>query len=303
MIDGTEILTKLFAGDHGPSQAGISHYSAAYHCARKVRLNQAHRALAVLDTEDLEEPVQGPAMAAKPVATEVGTAYHLLMEAHIRGQLGEDIVFDARTGVFTPSQKEAIRLFRAWRSRWGSVQEKYGFQPTLVEHGLGDMEGEVTKRLGAPLTGRLDAGGVADMPAVARTFASTGCLLPSEGVVLLDWKSALTMGKNDQDVYGLGLQGIAYLWLYNLQAERNGTPKAVGIVFDKIARHKEIVEKSFAHYLVTPHPEAENILRNYVQGANALLAMSNGEGHAAAGSCVDWQSGRKCFFIDRCRRY
>lgn len=278
-------LTEVFATEHGHSGSGISYYSAFYMCARKANLMAQLKAL-----EELEEPED-----VGPTSLDIGTAYHALHEADIKSGLGQDALVDARSDTYTASQLEALRLFRGWKMKWTDLRTKYGMTNLYSEFPIG-RDTEPVKGLDAPLTGRIDFAGKIDEIGIQKVFAYLGIELPGPGFYLGDFKTSASNFKTDADQHLYGLQAQAYLYLWNLTFPE--TP-ALGIIFDKITRHKVLKDESFNTYVAYPSPDAREILKAFIQGAIELR-----EGNRAnATACVE-RFGKPCPFLNKeCKRF
>jgi hypothetical protein len=255
--------------EHGHSGCGISYYSEFYKCARKANLAAQQQALVQLETEEGDEIV----------ATDVGTAYHALHEADIKMEIGAEALVDAREVSYSPSHREALRLFRGWKATWGSLESKYGMSDLRAEFPIGS-EGEPVEGLDAPLTGRVDFVGHIGQEGLQTVFGYLGIELPGEGYYLGDFKTSGSKNKNDSAQYTYGLQAQAYLYLWNQKFP--GTP-ARGIIFDQIVRHKDLKGGSFVTHVAYPDPNAKEMLRAFIHGAIALREANR----ANASACID----------------
>lgn len=298
-MDALEIQRIIGESRQGSSGRGISYWSDAALCGRRVRLKEEHPKIELpIDDDDT------------PDALVVGATYHLLHELSIRGQLADE-TWDATDGALTASTVQALNLHRAWMRDWTSLEAKWGARALAVE--LAIPETDVGKQAaltltGDVVTGRLDA--LIDVHDPDTAYANTGLLLPGPGRYILDFKTAKNHSSQHAWVYSHGLQGINYLWLYNM--EHPETP-ARGLIFDVIFKHAKptkearyastgrlLQNSSYAAYLQDAHAEPEKVIRGLVQ-----LGQRNLEGEGVANAEACFKGHHPCEFFRRglCRRY
>ena len=248
-LELSDILKLLQEGQHGGSGKGISFWTKAAANGRQVRLEQedkANRAAAPI-IDDAGEPTD------KLNALIIGTAYHLLQE-HASGDVSEH-VWDARESAFTGEFAEAVRLFRAYQSRYGSVSARWGFTDYRTEVPLpATPEGTklALELYGEEVTGRLDGVGYISMENLPRVMRETGLALPGPGFYLLDLKTAGRESPNDCYTYEHGLQAANYITLWNLENPDN---LCHGMIFDQIVRTKVVKFKAYFAPAFAAEPE------------------------------------------------
>jgi hypothetical protein len=287
--DDTEALLALFnSADHGPSQWGLSTHGDWIDCSRRAQLKAAERAVRAESLEAGEEVVE---IGSKKLNyMKVGLHAHKLFEGRILRQLGTDLIWDARAGVFDMHFLEAVRLYRAYHKHWTSIEEKWGCKVIACELPLGaseEVSAEVIRRLGGPLTGRADA--IIDVIYPEKARANTGVvLLP--GRYIFDYKCSKSHGSHDDVKFGPdNLQAQAYLWLDLLERGEGG---ALGTIFERLIGHQTITKvQSYASFVVYPQLEAEDRLRATVQAS--LYNQANP--HANPLACIDF-FGKQCWF-------
>lgn len=283
----------------GGSSRGISYWSDAASCGRRVRLKEEHPKVQLpIDDDDT------------PDALVVGSTYHLLHELGIRGQTTDE-TWDATDGALTASTIQALNLHRAWVRDWVSVEQKWGARALATE--LAVPETDVGRQAaleltGDDVTGRLDALLDVHDPDVA--YANTGLLLPGPGRYILDFKTAKSHSPQHSWTYGHGLQGVNYLWLYNL--EHPETPVR-GLIFDVMFKHAKpskdaryastgrlLQNSSYAAYLQEANPNAEQVIRGLVQ-----IGQRNLEGPGVPNADACFKGFSPCEFFRRglCRRF
>ena len=250
------ILQILQEAQHGGSGKGISFWTKAAANGRQVRLEQEDRA-ARAGAPVLDETAEP---SDKLNALMIGTAYHLLQE-HASGDVSEN-VWDAREGAFTGEFAEAVRLYRAYQSRYTSVSDRWGFTEYRTEVPLPATPEGAARALelyGEEVTGRLDGVGFISMENLPRVMRETGLALPGPGWYLLDLKTAGRESPNDVWTYEQGLQACNYITLWNLENPDN---LCHGMIFDQIIRTK--VPKFKAYFAPAFGADPERV-RNLVK--------------------------------------
>jgi hypothetical protein len=257
VVSKPHIFQVLQARPGGSSGSGISYWSSVYECPRRARLAKERKALGG-DEEESKE------------AANIGVYYHALHEFLHTPSLREEYVVDMTAGDF--AFQESMRLFSGYRATWGDSPwgEVVACEVGLVHPDVPD------------LTGRIDA-----VVRVPQLTAKRGLIL-EPGYYLLDHKSSKQRNSGGGLKYEYGLQAAAYLSGWNKLMP--GQP-ARGMIFDCIYRHKEISEKSFDAFLVTPQPGDVDMLRTYVDQGKQLVEAD----FAFAGACVN-QYGGLCPF-------
>lgn len=241
-----------------PSQSsgtGTSYWSAAASCGRQVRLKEEALALEASGIKVFEEHTPEP---GKLDNFKVGAYYHLLQEFGAN----DNIVWDAQEEAFNPEFKEALRLMRAYQSRYGSARQRWRMTDYRVEVQIPETEkgaALVLDLFGQPFTGRLDGLGYMDAAAVREVGAREKLPLPGPGLYILDHKSAKAQSANDIWEYECGLQACAYILMWNL--EHPETP-VQGMIFDQITKAKVPLFRSYFVNNLTPDPDR---IRNLVR--------------------------------------
>ncbi len=298
--DDLEILLECFNNiNGGPSPWGISTHSDWIECGRRAALRAIERAEKREIIEEDDPPDPGVQIYAKKLNyMKVGLYGHKLFEARILRRLGTDLLWDARATAFSPEFLEAIRLFRAYHANWISLEEKWGCTVVGAETLLGGptVDAHVRNKLGGPLTGRADC--VIDIIDPDRALANTGHhLLP--GRYIVDYKFSGRHGPKDESKFGPdNLQAQDYLWLDTIE---HGEQAAVGVIFERIIGHKEIVKsKSYASFVVYPQMDSEERLRAMV----TLSVRNQQDPQPNPTACTD-PFGRECYFkySGQCRGY
>ena len=234
-----EIFQLIQEAPHGGSGKGISFWTKAAANGRQVRLEQEHKA-AQANMPIVDEAAEP---SDKLNALVIGVAYHALQE-HASGDVSEH-VWDARESAFTPEFTEALRLFRAYQARYGSVAARWGFTDYRTEVPIPSTPAGSAAALelyGEEVTGRLDGVGYISVENLPRVMRETGLGLPGPGWYLLDFKTAGRESANDVWTYEQGLQACNYIILWNLE---NPDKPCHGMLFDQIVRTKVVKFKAF----------------------------------------------------------
>lgn len=209
-----------------------------------------------------------------------GTEYHALWE--------HDVDVSTPDGSLTETQADAVRLYRWYRSTWGSPELRFGLRSLGVE---------VNADAGPDLiTLRVDTLYEVVDPA---PLAAHGVLLNVGDRLIHDHKTASSA--YTPQYYLLGLQGRYYPAAFN---RANPTTPVAGMLFDEIVAHKDLRlskttkgGKSWnVHWAPAPLDPERRLasLRAYVADTNALNPETKNEK-----SCVDMM-GTVCPLYSRC---
>ncbi len=229
-FDAHTLYKTIQSTPHGGSEFGLSKYRVATHCGYKAYLDaQKPQMVAVVD----DHPAQD---GEKLNALKVGILYHTLHELRLRGQMPDE-VWDLSDPAWSGEFIEALRLYRGYIRHFGSLQERFGAELISTELDLPadeTLQAAVIEKFGAPLTGRADS----VIRVVNPQQALQNCKLMLEpGVYIHDFKTSATRNSIHEFEFTSGLQGSAYLYLYNLMHPEE---PAKGIIFDVIYKHKEL---------------------------------------------------------------
>lgn len=277
-----ELIGIFNALDHGPSPWGMTTHSMWAECGKKGRLHEEKLLASPYGTRTAFRPEYKSSMT-------VGLDLHKLFEARYTSKLGKDLIWDARLDTFDVHFREALRVYTAYHSTWGSIEEKWGCEILEVETEVGTapgVEDRVVHLLGGPLTGRKDL--VINIVDPEHALRNTGIhLLP--GRYIFDHKYSTENKKTDVIKFGPeNLQAKTYLWLEAVELGEHG---AQGTIFERFFGHVKLLkDKSYASYVVYPGENDQEILRAVVQLSMAHREKPLPNPHA----CRD-QWGRECY--------
>jgi len=268
----------------------MSYWTKAATCGRRAILEEAHYArMDEIRRQEAEENEGDDALS-------VGTYYHALMEMDLRGQFDNE-VWDQTDPALDGNFLEAVRLFKGYKTAWGSPLRRWGATLVGVELALGSDNH----------TGRADA--ILDIQDTATAYENTGLLLPSPGIYIVDWKTGKAKSDRDQWDFTFGNQSINYLMLVRKEYPQWDVK---GMIFDKIIRHKILKknaefhktgtlkgDKSYWAYLAQTTAEDAQVVTNLIQ--IGTRNVENNEANAAA--CFSGAKPCPMFTLGLCTRY
>lgn len=294
MLSASELYQTIQSTPHGGSEFGLSKYRVATHCGYQAWLDSQKPLKAFDDQATTSDKLDG---------RKIGTYYHMLQELSLRGQM-ENEVWDLTDPAWNPEFIEALRLYRGYVKAFGSMLERFGAELIGTELELpGDetIQQLVVDKFGASLTGRADS--VIRVVNPQQALQNTKLML-EPGVYIHDFKTASARNNIHDYEFTSGMQGSAYLYLYNLM---HPDEPAKGVIFDVIYRHKELRTQavfdskgkvkshpSFAAFLQWPHISDEDKLLNLVALAKRNLeAKTKNPAHcfSSAVPCEYYLSG------------
>jgi hypothetical protein len=266
---GSEALPILQSLPEGSSGTGISFYSQAAKCSRKLHLDK-----------------QAEASQAGNFRPDVGKIFHALCEIYFSTG-HSNIAVELSDVNLGEAPDEARRLFSAYAERFSPQDFSRVVATELLLPASPEQEGLVASAVGvSPFTCRLDMVVEVDARSVDILYKKRGIIIPEPGIYLWDFKTKGQKGSNDEVVYRYSPQFIAYQIVWNTL--NPGMP-AKGMIADVIVGHKKLTDNSFYSVLVPPPTnEFAAGLRRWL--AYAQKQASNDEPNWLA--CFDF--GRAC---------
>lgn len=254
----SELLKILGQAQSTASPRGLSYWSACARSGRSVRLSEQYGEGREAESADRAEKY-GNQGKCDPLV--LGSMYHLLQQKDFTGQL-EGEVWDATLEGLTLEMLEALRLFRAYKEKWGSAVQKWGFDAGTYSSELMLPVTDAGKALvrevmGEDVTGQLD--GVGYISDIAAVEARTGLILPGPGYFILDFKTAGQKNAGDEFKFAFGEQAMNYISLWNLE---NPDRQVRGMLFDQITRTKS---PGFHHFFSSALHADMDVVRNIVK--------------------------------------
>lgn len=270
-------LTK----NSGGSGMGFSHYTSAAECGRTERLSQEYNTMV--------RNGEVPAPATKNHFS-IGSAYHMLQELW-RCPPPEGYILDQHELEFNENAKEAVRLFRAYQSKF--IADLWG-KTIVMEHKLpftpGAAKAIADEFFGLRITGKPDMVTYMDDNQVAKANLHRGLNLPCAGYYMVDFKTASAL--KDDTYYSEGAQAILYPYLW--MQEYSDQP-IVGTIYDIVVRNDKKKDKTPTfHAVYSPYEPARlDMLKGTIAMAhfNMLLDLPN------YNAAVDKFTGELNFFI------
>lgn len=144
--------------DRGGSGLGISYYEAYARCARHARLSEEEKYRDEQTALFSLSKVGLPKGRKKLIATEVGTAVHVLLEPDVAMPTADEL----EAAAASDELKDAVRIATNYQKKWGSVWAKWEFTRFEYERPLWEPEHAdlIIKLYGHLVTGRLDYVGI-----------------------------------------------------------------------------------------------------------------------------------------------
>lgn len=247
-----ELVNLLHRVVRGGSPRGISFWKVA--ASAKPKLEPE-----AVPVEELSPLAVLAAQSDQPIAPEpkgfsgrlnhfaVGSYYHLLQEIDMAGQLPTEY-WDATREGLTPEMREALRLFHCFKTKWGSVAQKWGFTEFQVELDLPRSPDAIQRGFqlfaNQQVTARLDGVGCVEDPQGVKD--RTGFQLPGPAYYILDFKTVGKPTPEGSTKYTLSHQAMNYMLQFQLEYPEK---RLGGIIYDEISKGPE---PEFRHFLATP---------------------------------------------------
>lgn len=251
-----QVFQEVRNKPHGGSPTGMSHYRAASTNGRQANLKK------------LQPGKEWWPDQTKVHAATRGTCLHALLE-HCPDPEGEFTFQDIHFA-------EALRVYRAFHSRFGTPSEKYGASEEYRELSLPtpDAAPAVEAEMGGPLTGRLDLLVYIQERSIHMVEHTTGLALPGEGWYIIDYKTAGKTQDNDTQKYEDSLQAQAYMFLF-----QKSFPDRVlrGVIFDQIVCTKNVsFEYFFVDALLADPAPVRNVIKIALRNIAEDLCIPDG---------------------------
>lgn len=214
----------------GGSGTGVSYYTGASKCGRRVALDAEMAAV-----REANESMD---------AANIGTVFHAIAEWHY---LGNDVVF--------PKGASVSQIVGEGKRLWDNYCEYYGGNPRLLVSEVIGCEVQLeTQQMGASiLTARIDMVVRLDARSIARLVRFRPELAPelAPGIYLWDFKTTKSRDNKAQEKALYRLQFQTYPAVWNIEHPND---PCMGLIGDYIVAHKEMSDKSF-YSTFTPVPD------------------------------------------------
>ncbi len=241
----------------GSSGTGISYYSEAARCSRRLRLNKMFE-------------VEG----TRPQDT--GKIFHALCEVFYDEKKRAGAAFQLDDLNYGEAADEAKRLFLAYSERFAPTDFAKVLATELLLPAEGDTEARaiIETAVGvSPFTCRIDMVVEVDARSAEVLYKKRGLVLDGYGTYLWDWKTKGQKGSSDDLIYRFSPQFIAYQLVWNALHPDN---PCKGMIADVIVGHKKLEDKSF-YSVLCPPPTMEQAmgLRRWLQAAQRNAATDD----------------------------